>query len=133
MTLGGDAEDIISIIENNIPEKHRNAAIINLLGVCRLSKKKVNKEDLISATNDFQKSYLKEKKIEESLQAFKNFINASIRLFDFENSEINHQNSITYFENALNFFQQNKNYLGKEESILVLLTSRFSKTNGDSD
>ena len=122
-------EDIISIIENNIPEKQRNAAIINLLGVCRLSKKKVNKEDLVSATNDFQKSYLKEKEIKESLQGFKNFINASIRLFDFENSEKNHQNSIFYFENALNFFEQNKNYLGKEESILVLLTRVHKRLN----
>ena len=122
-------EDIISIIENNIPEKQRNAAIINLLGVCRLSKKKVNKEDLVSATNDFQKSYLKEKETKESLQGFKNFINASLRLFDFENSEKNHQNSIFYFENALNFFEQNKNYLGKEESILVLLTRVHKRLN----
>ena len=122
-------EDIISIIENNIPEKQRNAAIINLLGVCRLSKKKVNKEDIVSAINDFQKSYLKEKEIKESLQGFKNFINASLRLFDFENSEKNHQNSIFYFENALNFFEQNKNYLGKEESILVLLTRVHKRLN----
>ena len=122
-------EDIISIIENNIPEKQRNAAIINLLGVCRLSKKKVNKEDIVSAINDFQKSYLKEKEIKESLQGFKNFINASLRLFDFENSEKNHQNSILYFENALNFFEQNKNYLGKEESILVLLTRVHKRLN----
>jgi len=122
-------EDIISIIENDIPEKQKNAAIINLLGVCRLSKKKVNKEDLVSATNDFQKSYLKGKEIEESLQGFKNFINASLRLFDFENSEKNHQNSIFYFENALNFFEQNKNYLGKEESILVLLTRVHKRLN----
>ena len=122
-------EDIISIIENNIPEKQKNPAIINLLGVCRLSKKKVNKEDLVSATNDFQKSYLKEKETKESLQGFKNFINASLRLFDFENSEKNHQNSIFYFENALNFFEQNKNYLGKEESILVLLTRVHKRLN----
>ena len=122
-------EDIISIIENNIPEKQKNAAIINLLGVCRLSKKKVNKEDIVSAINDFQKSYLKEKEIKESLQGFKNFINASLRLFDFENSEKNHQNSILYFENALNFFEQNKNYLGKEESILVLLTRVHKRLN----
>jgi len=122
-------EDIISIIENNIPEKQKNAAIINLLGVCKLSKKKVNKEDLVSATNDFQKSYLKEKETKESLQGFKNFINASLRLFDFENSEKNHQNSIFYFENALNFFEQNKNYLGKEESILVLLTRVHKRLN----
>jgi len=122
-------EDIISIIENNIPEKQRNAAIINLLGVCRLSKKKINKEDIVSAINDFQKSYLKEKEIKESLQGFKNFINASLRLFDFENSEKNHQNSIFYFENALNFFEQNKNYLGKEESILVLLTRVHKRLN----
>ena len=122
-------EDIISIIENNIPEKQKNAAIINLLGVCRLSKKKVNKEDIVSAINDFQKSYLKEKEIKESLQGFKNFINASLRLFDFENSEKNHQNSIFYFENALNFFEQNKNYLGKEESILVLLTRVHKRLN----
>ena len=122
-------EDIISIIENNIPEKQRNAAIINLLGVCRLSKKKINKEDIVSAINDFQKSYLKEKEIKESLQGFKNFINASLRLFDFENSEKNHQNSILYFENALNFFEQNKNYLGKEESILVLLTRVHKRLN----
>ena len=122
-------EDIISIIEKNIPEKQRNTAIINLLGVCRLSKKKVNKEDIVSAINDFQKSYLKEKEIKESLQGFKNFINASLRLFDFENSEKNHQNSIFYFENALNFFEQNKNYLGKEESILVLLTRVHKRLN----
>ena len=122
-------EDIISIIENNIPEKQKNPAIINLLGVCRLSKKKVNKEDIVSAINDFQKSYLKEKEIKESLQGFKNFINASLRLFDFENSEKNHQNSIFYFENALNFFEQNKNYLGKEESILVLLTRVHKRLN----
>ena len=122
-------EDIISIIEKNIPEKQRNTAIINLLGVCRLSKKKVNKEDIVSAINDFQKSYLKEKEIKESLQGFKNFINASLRLFDFENSEKNHQNSILYFENALNFFEQNKNYLGKEESILVLLTRVHKRLN----
>ena len=122
-------EDIISIIENNIPEKQKNPAIINLLGVCRLSKKKVNKEDIVSAINDFQKSYLKEKEIKESLQGFKNFINASLRLFDFENSEKNHQNSILYFENALNFFEQNKNYLGKEESILVLLTRVHKRLN----
>ena len=80
-------KEIIFIIENNVEEKQRNSAIINLLGVCRLSKNKISKEDFLSAISDFKKSYLKEKETKDSLQGFKNFINASLRLFDFENSK----------------------------------------------
>ena len=74
---------ILSIIQN-IDEKNLNAGLINLSGVCKILSDK-SEITLKSAIIDFRTAYLKDKKKNEhSFNALKNFINASIDLFDIE-------------------------------------------------
>ena len=54
--------EIILLLDYKIPENQKNCGLLNLLGVCRLLKVKgkINKEDYISAINDFKKAFSKE-------------------------------------------------------------------------
>ena len=79
--------EIISQLDNNIISIRKNSGILNLLGACRLLKGKSNKEDLSLALEDFRKAYLAENRTNHSKEAFVNFINVSVDLFEYENSK----------------------------------------------
>ena len=107
--------EIISIIEN-FDDKDLNSGLINLCGACKLLSDK-STDTLKSAISDFRKAYLREKKkTEHSFNALKNFINASIDLFDIE-FRTNEKNLTNNLEEIFLYFEENKEYFKKNESL----------------
>lgn len=119
--------ELIFIIENKIPNNQKNSGILNTLGACRLLKEKANKKNLSLALNDFREAYLKEDKTNHSKEAFVNFINISIKLFEYENSSENHNKSLKNFKEATQFFQKNKDYFSKDKSIILAITRVYKR------
>ena len=119
--------ELIFIIENKIPNNQKNSGILNILGACRLLKEKANKKNLSLALNDFREAYLKEDKTNHSKEAFVNFINISIKLFEYENSSENHNKSLKNFKEATQFFQKNKDYFSKDKSIILAITRVYKR------
>ena len=107
---------ILSIIQN-IDEKNLNAGLINLSGVCKILSDK-SEVTLKSAIIDFRTAYLKDKKkTEHSFNALKNFINASIDLFDieFKSNEINLTGDI--LKEIFLYYNDNKDYFEKNDEL----------------
>jgi predicted O-linked N-acetylglucosamine transferase (SPINDLY family) len=119
--------ELIFIIENKIPNNQKNSGILNILGACRLLKEKANKKNLSLALNDFREAYLKEDKTNHSKEAFVNFINISIKLFEYENSSENHNKSLKNFKEATQFFKKNKDYFSKDKSIILAITRVYKR------
>ncbi len=120
--------EIILIVDHKIPEKQKNSALINLVGVCRLLKvKKVNKTDLAQAIEDFRKAYRKEKRTINSLEAFRNFINTSVDLYDFENTDENHQKTSKNFEEALSHFKKDQDYFSDDPQMLLSIVRIYTR------
>lgn len=113
--------ELIFIIENKIPHNQKNSGILNVLGACRLLKEKANKKNLNLALNDFREAYLKEDKTNHSKEAFVNFINISIKLFEYENSNENHKQVLKNFKEAIQFFEKNIDYFSKDKSIVLAI------------
>ena len=85
--------DVIILIENNFSDKEKSSEVLNLLGVSKLQKKNSNNFDLLSATEDFKKSYLKEKNTSPSIEGLANFIVCCIKSYQYEDA-------IKYFKEA---------------------------------
>ena len=120
--------EIILLIDHKIPEKQKNSALINLVGVCKLLKvKKVGKNNLSEAIEDFRKAYQKEKRTKNALEAFRNFINTSVDLYDFENTNENHQLLIKNFEEALDFFKNDQNYFSNDPQLLISIIRIYNR------
>jgi len=120
--------EIILIVDHKIPEKQKNSALLNLVGVCRLLKvKKVNKTDLAQAIEDFRKAYRKEKRTPNSLEAFRNFINTSVDLYDFENTDENHQKILKNFEEALSHFERDQDYFLDDPQMLLSIVRIYTR------
>ena len=99
-----------------------NSGILNLLGACRLLKGKSNKEDLSLALEDFRKAYLAENRTNHSKEAFVNFINVSVDLFEYENSKKNHELSLNNFKEAVVFFEKNEDFfLNDVRTVLAVV------------
>ena len=112
-------KEIVSIIKK-IDDNNINSGLLNLLGVCKLLSDK-STVTLKSAINDFRSAYLREKKTEHSFHALKNFINASIDLFDIQ-FRANEENLI---ENNLKeiflYFNENQDYFVKNDELIKAL------------
>jgi hypothetical protein len=93
---------IINEIENF--EKTKNSQILNILGVCKMMKKKKTKEDILSASENFREAYLKEKHSSAGLEALVNFMNVSTDLGKFEES-------IKYYKEEEKNFDYNEKLL----------------------
>ena len=76
--------EIISILDNKIPENQRNSLALVYLGLSRILKGDHSNKNFILAINDFKKATLKENRTQNSLDAFKNFINVSVKLFEYD-------------------------------------------------
>ena len=114
--------EIISQLENNINYIQNNSGLLNLLGACRLLKGKSNKEDLSSALDDFRKAYLVENRPNHSKEAFVNFINVSVDIFEYENSKENHELSSNNFKEAVDFFEKNEDlFLNDVRTVLAMV------------
>ena len=69
-------EEIIYKIENL--ENTKTPQILHILGICKLSKKNVSKDDKLSAREDFRQVFEKDKYSNIGIEALTNFINLSV-------------------------------------------------------
>jgi len=108
-------KEIVSVIKK-IDDKSINSGLLNLLGVCKLLSDK-SKETLKDAINDFRNAYLREKNTEHSFHALKNFINASIDLFDIQFRD-NEENLIDdNLKEIFSYFNENQDYFEKNDEL----------------
>ena len=119
--------EIILLLDYKIPENQKNSGLLNLLGASRLLKGEPSKEELLNAINDFKKAFLKEIRTQNSLEAFKNFINVSVDLYNYENSTKNHQKAYKFFKEILNIYDQDKDYFSKDEFLLLSLIRIYTR------
>ena len=68
-------EEIIYKIENS--EHTKSPQLFHILGICKLSKKNVSKDDKLSAREDFRKAFESDKNSNVGIEALTNFINIS--------------------------------------------------------
>ena len=117
---------IISIIDKQFPETKKNSGLLNLSGVCKMSLSHSN-ESLESAIVDFRKSYLKEKTSDNALLALRNFINASVILFDnkYHNDEFEIDKKI--FNEILIYYNENKDYFEKNTALGMAIIKVFKR------
>lgn len=114
--------DIINILENYVSDNKKNSGLINLLGVCRLLKSpRPKKKDYLAAIGDFKKAFLKEKRTTNSLEAFRNYINTSVDLYDFDKSKKNETELSDNFQQALYYFSNDQDYYLNDELTLVAI------------
>ena len=113
--------EIISIFDNKIPENQRNSLALIYLGLSRILKGDHSNENFILAINDFKKATLKEKRTRNSLEAFKNFINVSVELFNYDRSIENHQIVYKFFKEILSIYDQDKDFFSKDEFLMLSL------------
>ena len=106
--------EIINIIQNKISEKDKNSGLLNLLGVCKLLNSS-NEDSIKSSIDDFRKSYLKEKNTTNAYHALKNFINASVDLFDIEFRSKGKVISENIFKEIFLYLDENKDFFEKNE------------------
>ena len=119
--------EIISQLENNINYIQNNSGLLNLLGACRLLKGKSNKEDLSSALDDFRKAYLVENRPNTSKEAFVNFINVSVDIFEYENSKENHELSSNNFKEAVDFFEKNEDLFSNDVRTVLAMVRIYKR------
>ncbi len=118
--------EIINIIENKISKKDRNSGLLNLLGVCRLLEKN-NASTLYLAIKDFRESYLKEKNTPNAFHALKNFINASMDLFDYEFRSNEKNLSKGSFDEIFLYFNENKEHFEKDKELTKSIIRVFKR------
>ena len=115
--------EIISIIDNKIPENQRNSLALNYLGLSRILKGEHSNKNFLLAINDFKKATLKEKGTRNSLDAFKNFINVSVKFFNYDRSTENHQIVHKFFKEILSIYDQDKEFFSKDEFLMLSLVN----------
>jgi protein O-GlcNAc transferase len=121
--------EIIYLFDNKIPENQKNSQALNLLGVSRILKGEHSNKNFILAINDFKKATLKEKRTRNSLEAFKNFINTTVELFNYDNSIENHQTVNNFFKEILIIYEQDKDFFSKDEFLLLSLVRVHNMLN----
>ncbi len=116
---------IISIIDK-IAEDKKNSGLYNLSGVSKMSRSHSN-DSLESAIKDFRKSYLKEKNSPNAYLALKNFVNASMILFDnkFPNNELEIEQDI--FGEIIKYYNENIDFFEKDFSNATSIIRVFKK------
>ena len=120
-------DELINVIENKIEKKDKTSQLLNILGVCKLLKIPVSKDNFIEAINVFKEAYLKEKINTHTLGAFNNFINSSVNLFDMDSSERNRSFCKKNFYEAINFFEKNSKFFNNNKIILLAITRIYKR------
>jgi len=113
---------IIFEITSKTEESERNAGLFVLLGISRISINKKDKDTVSLAVSDFKKGYLKEKESVNGLNALSNFIIASSILSDFENSNVD-------FNEIISFYKLSPKPFKDERSINVAMTMVYMRLN----
>ena len=100
---------IISEITSKTKENERNAGLFVLLGISRISlNKNKDKNEISIAVSDFKKGYLKEKESVNGLNGLTNFVISSSILSDFENSDVDFDEIISFYKRSPQFFQDKR-------------------------
>ena len=120
-------KEIINIVENKIDKKYVTSQILNILGVCKLLKGTVLKNDLVEAIKSFEKAYLKESLNKHTISAFNNFVNSSVNLFDMDSSESTRSFCKENFYQAINFYEKKNKYFDKNKKILLAITRIYKR------
>ncbi len=120
-------KEIINIVENKIDKKYVTSQILNILGVCKLLKGTVLKNDLVEAIKSFEKAYLKESLNKHTISAFNNFVNSSVNLFDMDSSESTRSFCKENFYQAIDFYEKNNKYFDKNKKILLAITRIYKR------
>ena len=107
--------DVIISIENNFSDKEKSSEALNLLGVSKLQKKNSNNFDLFSATEDFKKSYLKEKNTNQGIEGLANFIVCSIKSYQYEDA-------IKYFKET----EISLGYISRLSNLMIRIYERLN-------
>ena len=107
--------DVIILIESNLSDEEKNSEVLNFLGVSKLQKKNSNNFDLLSATEDFKKSYLKEKNTSQSIEGLANFIVCSIESYQYENA-------IKYFKET----EVSLGYISRLSNLMIRIYERLN-------
>ena len=112
--------EIIFEITSKTKEEDRNAGLHVILGISRMSLGKKDKDLVSLAVNDFKKGYLKEKESVNGLNALTNFVIASSILSDFENS-------IVDFDEIINFYQSSPKPFNDQRPINIAMSTVYSR------
>lgn len=121
--------EVIFLIENKVPENQKNSGVLNLLGISRILKGEHSIDNFLKAIGDFKKAFLKEKKTVNSLEAFKNFINISVELYNYDKSAENQQRAYKFFKEILIIFDQNKDLFLKDEFVMLSIIRVHTRLN----
>ncbi len=113
--------ELIFLIETSKNEKDLSSGELNLLGVTKLLINK-NKETIISSLKNFETAFLKEKNTKIGLDALKNFINLTVDLYKFPETEID-------VEKTLNYFEEAKSKWGYDKNLLLAIKRLYWKLN----
>tara|TARA_Y100000996_G_scaffold404470_1_gene378594 strand:+ start:1014 stop:2672 length:1659 start_codon:yes stop_codon:yes gene_type:complete len=113
--------ELIFLIETSKNEKDLSAGELNLLGVTKLSVDR-KKETIISSLKNFEAAFLKEKNTPIGLDAVKNFINLTVDLYKFPETEID-------VEKTLNYFEESKNYWGYDKNLMLAIKRLYWRLN----
>jgi hypothetical protein len=102
--------ELIFLIQASKKEEELSAGELNLLGVTRLLVEK-NEKTIKMSLKNFEKAYLKDKNSKIGLDALKNFINLTVDLYKFPETEIDTNKTLNYFKEARNFWGYDKNLM----------------------
>ena len=102
--------ELIFLIQASKKEGELSAGELNLLGVTRLLVEK-NEKTITMSLKNFEEAYLKDKNSKIGLDALKNFINLTVDLYKFPETEIDTNKTLNYFKEARNFWGYDKNLM----------------------
>ena len=120
--------EILSIIENKIPDDKLNSSLFNLSGICRMMLSNSN-DSIKLAISDFRNSLLKEIDTKKTIEPFKNLINASVIYFDNEYNQNENTLEKNFFDEIINYFNENKNSFENNFDIMKAIFKVFKRTS----
>ncbi len=112
--------EIISEITSKTKEEERNAGLLVLLGISRMSLNKKDKGQVSLAVESFKKGYLKEKESINGLNSLTNFVIASSILSDFEDTKVD-------FDEVKNFYKTSPKPFKDQRPINIAMSTVYSR------
>ena len=106
-------QEIILIISKTFQSKKKPAGLSNLLGICKVLKQSNNKEEIISALNDFEECYVNSVIVEQKVEAICNYIVVCI------NNSKKFIEILDYLEKAKNLFEDCEKKNGYQEKLFT--------------
>ena len=116
--------EIIDKIEEGRDQK-KSSGLLNLLGVCKLLRKDIKKNDLYQANQNFKEAYELEKKSKIGLDGLINFINTSADIFS---SSSNSRKNIL-LEDLITYFKDAEISFGFNEQLILAIIRIYKRQN----